>query len=269
MFSKYLFVVCAVFIQLLVVMTNTVHPVITPRPIGNEKRIKVINYMPNSVISFTGCYMYHSIIEFANDENIETITMGTPNAWQIHPAGNRIFLKPVEDDATTNMTVITNKRMYFFEMRAKYATNISSDDIIFMMKFLYSDTMQSGSAIRTVVNASFAPDLSQPDLYNFKYQISGKTSEIEPILIFDDGEFTYFKFRRMNTELPAFFLVNSDGTEGIVNYRVYSGYIIIERVAKQFTLRHGHDVICVFNTEYDDTIGQNITRIAKIKTKKN
>lgn len=242
---------------LLGLLLDTTSCAIVARPIGNEKRIKVINYMPNSVISFTGHFMYHSIIEFGSNEKIETITMGTPGAWQLHPTGNRIFLKPVEEDAETNMTVITNKRMYFFEMHAEHATSITDKNIVFMMKFLYPDGPQSASSVRTVEDNGGVPDLTQPDLYNFKYQISGKVSEIEPILIFDDGEFTYFKFRQMNTELPAFFVVNADGSEGIVNYRVYAGYVIVERVAKRFTLRHGHDVVCVFNTEYDEILGQN------------
>lgn len=244
--------------QLSLAAVQSAFCVIVPRPIGNESRIKVINYVPNTVISFTGHYMYHSIIEFSNDEKVETITMGTASAWQIHPTGNRIFLKPIDEDAETNMTVITTKRMYFFEMHAEHATDVGDKNIVFMMKFLYQDGPQSGVSMQTISGATIAPDLTQPNLYNFRYEVSGKSSEIEPILIFDDGEFTYFKFRHANTELPAFFIVNSDGTEGMVNYRMYGGYIVVERVAKQFTLRHGHDVVCVFNTEYDEVLGQNV-----------
>jgi type IV secretion system protein VirB9 len=240
--------------------------VVMPRPIGNEKRIKIINYTPNAVIRFVGHYMYHSIIEFGNDEAIETITMGIPTAWQLHPTGNRIFLKPIEDDAETNMTVITNKRMYFFEMYAEYANGIDDGNLVFMMKFLYPEGPQA--ILHTVGDSFSTPDLAQPSLYNFKYQMSGRHSEIEPILIFDDGEFTYFKFRRMNTELPAFFLVNSQGAESLINYRVYGGYVIVERVAKRFTLRHGEDVICVFNKDYDEHVGQNVNTSEKNVSKK-
>ena len=109
------------------------------RGMGNENRIKIINYKPNTVFRFTGHYTYQSIIEFSLDEEIDTISMGTPTPWQIIPAGNRIFLKPVEDDATTNMTVITNKRMYFFEMHAEEATDIDDDNLSFVVKFVYPD----------------------------------------------------------------------------------------------------------------------------------
>lgn len=229
--------------------------VISPRPIGNENRIKIINYMPNSVIRFVGHYMYHSIIEFAPGEEVKTITMGTPQSWQLYPNGNRIFLKPVAEDAATNMTIITNQRMYFFEMHAEYAESISDKGLVFMMKFIYPDSLNNSLAN---LNSTLPPpDLKRPDTYNLHYSISGPKTEIEPILIFDDGEFTYFKFRNVNAELPAFFIIDSEGGEGMVNYRISSGYVVVERVASKFTLRHGHSVICVFNEEYNDTLGQN------------
>ena len=225
-----------------------VKAVVIPRPIGGESRIKIINYVPNAVFRYIGYYYYQTIIEFSLEEEIQTITMGTPTAWQIVPAGNRIFLKPIEEDATTNMTVITNKRMYFFEMHAKNATNINDPSLAFIIKFVYpSDTTYS--AVQHVDNDN-APNMAKPELYNFDYKISGNAVNIEPIQVFDDGRFTYFKFRELNTELPAIFLVNSNGTEALINYRVDSGYIVVERVAPKYTLRHGNDVICVFNEKY-------------------
>ncbi len=218
---------------------------VMPRSMGGEDRIKIINYVPNAVFRYIGHYYYQTIIEFSLDEEIQTITMGTPTPWQIVPAGNRIFLKPIEDDATTNMTVITNKRMYFFEMHAKNANSINDPDLAFIVKFVYpSET--NYSAVKHVESNS-GPDLTKPELYNFNYRISGSAVNIEPIQIFDDARFTYFKFREINTELPAIFLVNNDGSEALINYRVEKGYVIVERVTEKYTLRHGNDVICVFN----------------------
>ena len=222
-----------------------------PRPIGGENRIKIENYTPNTVYKFLGHYEYQSIIEFGLDEEIQTISMGTPTPWQIVPAVNRIFLKPVEDNASTNMTVITNKRMYFFEMHAEEATGVQDDNLNFVVKFIYPEQYNLGTGTITQVQSQTGPDLSKPELYNFEYSISGKASDIEPLQVFDDGEFTYFKFRDINAELPAIFLVDRQGNEGLVNYRQQAGYIIVERVASRFTLRHGADTICVFNEKSD------------------
>jgi type IV secretion system protein VirB9 len=229
-----------------------------PRPIGGEGRIKIVNYMPNTVYKFVGHYEYQSIIEFGMGEEIETISMGTPTPWQIVPAGNRIFIKPVEENASTNMTVITNKRMYFFEMHAEDAISVNDESLNFVVKFVYPENYNTGMGITNTSggdsagkpgskNSNNLPDLTKPELYNFAYSISGSGKLIEPLQVFDDGEFTYFKFKDLNAELPAIFLVDSIGREGLVNFRLNKGYVIVERVAERFTLRHGAETICVFS----------------------
>jgi type IV secretion system protein VirB9 len=222
------------------------------RPIGNESRIKVINYLPNSVIKFLGHYNYHSIIEFSLDEEIKTITMGDSTAWQLNPAGNRIFLKPIGLDATTNMTVITNRRTYFFEMHANYAEDINDPNLAFITKFIYPEAAPSLPGISTATSGGL--DLTRPSQYNFKYKISGKGTNIEPLLIFDDGRFTYFKFKNINADLPSIFIVDQNLNESLINYRISEGYLVVERVTGKFTLRQGKDVICVFNEKKDKMI---------------
>jgi type IV secretion system protein VirB9 len=219
-----------------------------PRPTPIDSRIQIINYNPDDVFQYTGFYMYQSSIEFAADETIDTISMGDTTAWQIVPAGRRMFLKPVEQDATTNMTVLTNKRTYHFELHAKEAEDIHDPDMVFMVRFLYAQDSQVTMPPQQTASIS-APDLSDPELYNFHYTISGSEA-IAPLRIFDDGEFTYFQFRNKNAEVPAFFLVDSDGREGIVNYHMAGDYIAIERVAERFTLRNGSDITCVFNENF-------------------
>jgi type IV secretion system protein VirB9 len=135
--------------------------------------------------------------------------------------------------------------MYFFEMHAKNADSINDEDLAFIVKFVYPSD-NNYSAIQHVSSSS-GPDLTKPELYNFNYKISGSARNIEPLQIFDDGRFTYFKFKQLNTEIPAIFLVHADSTEGIINYRVDKDYIVVERVASKYTLRHGNDVLCVFN----------------------
>lgn len=240
------FKVCTIIIFLFMALVcSKASATISPRPIGGESRIKIINYMPNTVFRYVGHYMYQSIIEFALDEEIQTITMGTPTPWQLVPSGNRIFLKPVENNATTNMTVITNKRMYFFEMHAEEAHNIDDDSLTFIVKFIYPNETTSAPVINMKVDTG--PNLAKPELYNFDYKISGAAKEIEPLQVFDDGKFTYMKFRDVNADLPAVFVVDSAGKEGLINYRMSSGYMVVERVARRFTLRSGSDIICVFN----------------------
>jgi type IV secretion system protein VirB9 len=113
----------------------------------------------------------------------------------------------------------------------------------FETTFLYPDTDSNDIS---QFSRDKGPDLSEPDKYNFNYTISG-SSLIAPIRVFDDGEFTYFQFPYKNAEIPAFFLVDSEGREALINYRMNDDYVVLERVASQLTLRHGSDVTCIFN----------------------
>lgn len=219
------------------------------RPIQIDHRVRTMVYQPDEVYKFLGHYGYQSSIEFAKDESILTISMGDSTAWMLNPSGNRLFLKPLEQDATTNMTLITNKRVYLFELHARETADIDDKDMIFILRFIYNGV--GGNDLGTYIDSVPVPDLSEPGRYNFSYTISGD-EDIAPVRIFDDGEFTYFEFRGTNTEVPAFFLVDKNGNESIVNYRTRGNYIVLERVAPKLTLRHGSSIVCVFNEAWLD-----------------
>ncbi len=214
------------------------------RPIQVDHRVRIVMYQPDAVYKFTGHYRYESSIEFEEGEEIKTISMGDSTAWMMNPSGNRLFLKPVEQDATTNMMLITNKRVYLFELHARETDDIEDKDMIFIMRFVYPEDNQT-LTVSNYLDAVPDPD-SEPGKYNFNYTISG-TDLIAPLRIFDDGQFTYFQFKNKNADLPAFFMVDAHGNESLINYRTRGDYIVVERVAKQFTLRHGADIACVFN----------------------
>lgn len=223
------------------------HALKDSKPIASDHRIRTVVYNENEIYRFTGHYDYQSVIEFESGEEIVTISMGNSVTWQVVPSGNRIFIKPVQQDALTNMTVVTNKRTYHFELHADEADpdegGINAPGMVFVLRFIYG----RGAGISVSNYIDSVPDpMLEPEKYNFNYALTG-AEEIAPIRIFDDGDFTYFEFRDKNAEIPAFFQVHGDGSESIINFRARGDYIVVERVAAQFTLRHGQDVVCVFN----------------------
>lgn len=238
-----LLLVCTASVAATALMSAPAYAVREAKPISTDHRLQSVVYSPNEVYKFTGHYDYQSMIEFEDDEEINTVSMGNSVTWQVVPATNRLFLKPIQDDALTNMTVVTNKRIYNFELHAREAEGIDDPQLIFVMRFVYGRS--SGLAVNNYFDSVPDPML-EPQKYNFNYSITG-VEEISPIRIFDDGEFTYFEFRDKNADVPAFFMVHSDGSESIINFRTRGNYIVVERVASQFTLRNGRDIVCVFN----------------------
>ncbi|MEQ9115342.1 MAG: P-type conjugative transfer protein VirB9 [Rickettsiales bacterium] len=221
------------------------HAAREPRAISLDSRLRVWSYDPNVVYKYIGYLGYQGSIVFGDGEAIETISMGDPTGWQIINSGNRLFLKPTSKDATTNMTLITNMRLYFFEMHAEETDSIDDPGLAFQVKFLYP----TGNNIMDYSGQAEEPDLSDKKNLNFNYTISG-SDLIAPIKIFDNGVFTYFQFRDKNQPIPAFFRVTKEGEESMVNYQVMGDYIVLTEVSSQYTLRYGKEITCVFNENF-------------------
>ncbi|MBT7443398.1 MAG: P-type conjugative transfer protein VirB9 [Methylococcales bacterium] len=226
-----------------------------------DARVKTIAYSKHDVVKIVGHFGRSSHVTFADDEIIKFIDIGDSLAWEITPAQNHLILKPREDEADTNLTVLTNKRAYHFELRAKDAKNITDKSQTFALMFEYPAeklakqlAMQAAlEKIETDSNKSKVLPSSKaiaPGDWNWNYTKKGD-DEISPRQVFDDGEFTYFQFNPQ-AEAPAIFLVDRDGNESLLNYHVETGqgrghFLVVQRTGKQFVLRSGEYVTCIFN----------------------
>lgn len=220
------------------------------RNMSSDSRIKTLVYSADDVFKFTGYYGYQTNIKLGTGEEILTLSLGDSTAWQIIPAGNRLFIKPIEEDATTNMTLITNKRSYLFEIHAEHAIDINDPNIAFDLRFIYPDEPDSEAV--NLYSARQVPDLSHPENYNFNYSISGD-DVIAPIKVFDDGTFTYIQFKKINAELPAIFAVDESLRENMINYSLgEDNTIVIERVCSKLAVRSGRKVVCIFNESFKE-----------------
>lgn len=220
----------------------------SPRPIATDVRIRQVAYSANEVYEIVGTYGYQTVIEFSESEEIKLVAIGDSIAWQAVPMGSRLFLKPVEPDTATNLTVTTNKRFYYFNLVA--SKNKSKEALTYTVRFVYADTGITTPTPTTPqkneVETKMAPlSAKGPTDFNFNYQISG-SEEISLVRAFDDGQFTYLQFSG-NVDVPAVFAVDREGKESLVNSRAEGQYVVIERVASQFTLRNGSMVACLFN----------------------
>ena len=75
-------------------------------------------------------------IVFAEDEHIENVAIGDSNSWQVTPnkRANLLFVKPLAARARTNMTVVTDRHRYFFDLVAAPAGNA-----LYVLRFTYPD----------------------------------------------------------------------------------------------------------------------------------
>src|SRR6266566_8611422 len=119
-----------------------------PIPVASDARIRFLAYNEFQVYRVVANYGYAVTIEFGPEEVIETVSAGDTISWQIVPAGRRLFIKPMERDAHTNMTVITTKYTYNFDLDAVEAKPSSASQT-YLIKFRYAEAvgvMNTGAA---------------------------------------------------------------------------------------------------------------------------
>ena len=109
---------------------------IRPQPGAGDPRIQSIEYDASQVVQIQAAPGYQVTLEFGSDEQIENVAVGDSGAWQVtaNRAGSRLFVKPVQSGVTTNMTVVTNVRIYAFELVPLFGP---SPDMAYTIRFRY------------------------------------------------------------------------------------------------------------------------------------
>ena len=131
-------IVVRIFIALLLICFSSVgNAYSNDKTLTTDSRIKTYVYSPNEVFLLVLHYGFQSNIEFDKNESVETITLGDSFAWKITPLGNRLFIKPMERNIRTNMTIITNKRTYQVDLVAKELENGDEKDLVYVVRFQY------------------------------------------------------------------------------------------------------------------------------------
>ncbi|MBV9575093.1 MAG: TrbG/VirB9 family P-type conjugative transfer protein, partial [Gammaproteobacteria bacterium] len=194
-------------------------------------------------------YLISTDVIFGKDEFLSAgdCHLGDASSWDIQTSRNHLFIKAKKLDAGGNLTVTTNKYTYHFVLSVSGAS-LDSRDQTLSLNFTYpnhGDNERKLALELINVPADICQDKSK---YNLQYSYTGNREQA-PIRACDDGLFTYLKFRKQ-IDLPAVFMVLPDRREEVVNYRMENGYLVIERIAKAFTLRSGNTVTSVYNDKY-------------------
>jgi type IV secretion system protein VirB9 len=226
---------------------------VIPLESETDPRVKVLIYEPDQVYTITGHYFFSTTITLERGERVIHKSLGDPKAWDLVDKQHFIFLKPIDNLANTNMTIITNRRTYYFELSASI-TKRDSPEANFAIKFAYPveeqrQLVDSTNEIIEEYEETYAlpeSDGFSPADLNMDYGYKGNT-DLKPNHVFDDGKWTYFEFND-NVRTPAIFSV-SGGKEHLINAHKNpsSKYVIVKNISKQFVLRMGDQTICVFN----------------------
>lgn len=180
---------------------------------GGDTRLQTVVYDPDRVVRLRVPLGYQTTVALDAQEQIETIAVGDSSAWQVTPnaRGDHLFVKPLEADHTTNLTVLTDTRLYSFEL---VAVSTPSAEAPFAVRFVYPE--------------SAGPPQQPAEASNVVYRLSGAQG-LRPVSVTDDGVRTYVEWAA-GRDLPAVFALDDQNREVLVTGYVRDDRFVIDAV---------------------------------------
>jgi type IV secretion system protein VirB9 len=212
---------------------------------AQDKRIQTLPFDSDAVVQIVGREGIQSTIEFGDDERIENVAVGNSSAWEITPnrRASLLFLKPLLRFTRTNMTVVTDRHIYMFDLLAGQKRGSP----VYALKFTYpNDKAQVASEPAQLAEAPPSSPPFSPDQLNFGWRTKGP-GKLLPSKVFDDGKVLYLGWDGAAT-LPAILTVSSDGREGPVNYRTAGDFIVVDPLPTNILLREGKRSAAIWQT---------------------
>ena len=236
-------------------------------PVNIDSRIKTLIYNPNEIYTLNLKMGFQSIIEFSIDESVELISIGDPYPWKLTPIDRRLFIKPIQIGTRTNLTVITNKRTYLFDITSDTTSSNNDFDVIHVVRFFYPQTpidkskyslnnylsdkegtmMQNlmdsqgleneSTGNTTLKNSSTEKNIKRVAV-NLNYSFVGEYNEITPIEIFDDRNDTFFRFKSNNNS-PKIYSISKTGRRKLLKQKTIGDFIVVPGVHTKFHIKHG------------------------------
>jgi type IV secretion system protein VirB9 len=193
------------------------------RPVSGDgdPRLQTISYDPNQIVQLSVAQGYQLMVSFAPGENIETIAVGDSAAWQVtaNKRGEYLFIKSVQSADNSNLTVVTDARVYTFDLVRAFG---AGGDLPYAVRFTYPTPPQLG-AITPIEDD------------NYSYQVSGSRA-IRPSAMGNVGSTTVIEWPD-KVAIPAIFRVDDDGEETLVNSEMQDGRFVIEGIQKRLVFR--------------------------------
>ncbi|MEL6530987.1 MAG: TrbG/VirB9 family P-type conjugative transfer protein [Pseudomonadota bacterium] len=228
---------------------------------ANDPRLVTLTFDETEVFTVRGKTRVQTTIKFGPDESIQNVAVGDSAAWQVQPnqAQYILFVKTLETNARTNMTVVTSQRTYLFDLIAS-----PRNAPLYVLQFRYPEleAAQEAAAIAAAeaaeqealgapnaVELAAASDpyaVSDPALLNFAWETDGDR-DLLPARVYDNGQAVFLTWPS-GTPIPAILITNADGDEGPVNFTPRGDTVVLDTVPSRIILRSGRESATLTNT---------------------
>ncbi len=177
-------------------------------------------------------------------ETLLSVSAGDTTRWivgdaQSGIAGNiqsHILVKPNAANLTTNLVIMTDRRVYHIDLRSTAGAAMASVAWRYPVEMTLATSQPPAQP-----PAKTAPPPSPvftPETLNLRYRIDGDKPDWRPLSAFDDGKQVYIEMPDNLIEAPTLSVIGDEGLEA-VNYRIRGNYYIVDRLFKKAELRLG------------------------------
>jgi type IV secretion system protein VirB9 len=180
---------------------------VAPQAAGGDPHLQQIDYDSGRIVQLRGSPGFEMMVELSPDEQVQNVAVGDGAAWQVsvNKGGDRLFIKPIQPDVETNMTVVTSVRIYSFDLMSMDGPTA---DMPYTVQFRYPPPRVAPSDGQYV-------DVSAATRRMSRYKVSGDRL-LWPSSVTNDGQHTYITWPR-TSPIPAVYAYDQSGNEVLVN----------------------------------------------------
>ncbi len=230
-----------------------------------NKRIKPILSQDGMILYLYGATavtvktkLFHSTdIQLEAGETVEYINAGDTVRWQIAPAYHgkgesktlHVFVKPTDVGLKTNLTVLTSKRAYRFNLESSAKEHMPIvgfqyprhyQDLVAKLKI--QDEIERAKEKKRTIPSPEAEDkrLSIANL-DFEYEIDGDDPVWKPVRVYNDGVKTIIELseKARHTKVPVLSVIDDGNEKAIVNYRLLNNKFVVDMLFEKAILVSG------------------------------
>jgi type IV secretion system protein VirB9 len=204
-----------------------------PKPGSHDARVTYATYQEGQVYRINTRLRNVTLVELGEGEKIQSIAIGDLESFKIDKLerANLFIIKPVVAGTTTNLTVETQRNIYFLQV-----TEGGRGEPNYSVKFTVP-----GSTHATTTGSEIPASLPM----TYKIMKMGRAlPAFAPVSISDDGRKTTFVIPP-GAPMPTIFRADAKGQEYSVNAAVRGTTITVSTRSERWVLRYGEEYVCV------------------------
>ena len=204
-----------------------------PKPGSHDARVTYATYQEGQVYRINTRLRNVTLVELGEGEKIQSIAIGDLESFKIDKLerANLFIIKPVVAGATTNLTVETQRNIYFLQV-----TEGGRGEPNYSVKFTVPGSTRAATQGGEI-----------PASLPLTYKIMKKGRALPafaPVSISDDGRKTTFVIPP-GAPMPTIFRADAKGQEYSVNSSVRGTTITVSTRSERWVLRYGEEYVCV------------------------